>query len=1030
MSANLFFRARGSWCAQVVVASAAVLMLAGAAAAQGLQWQPLDEPGFGNTIASVQVSPHDAKRVIVSGTSSGIVLSKDGGATWGPATYLTESRMADVTFHPTQSQTVFAGTASGVAKSLDGGATWKIKSAGLTMPGGSAVASIQRVVCDPKNALRVLAFSGAPGASQGTTHGYVWQSIDGGESWGIHGTVHTGISIRTAGYAAGSSSTTLYALSARALFRSTNDGVSWTQVLPTNLSPALPYALALHPTNPSVLWVSHYGSYGVTKSVDGGATWAQSSTGLDLLPAGEYRHLVVSELDPQVLYAARLEGVTAGAVSNLGVFRSGDGGASWSRVLGVANQPKTAVPVTSGVSWVEVAPSDPTKVFAVTNGSLLSSASSGSAWIDASATPSATGNGWNGKGLTGWNARGFRFHPYATGKRIMLTTTAVWVSDGADAPWVRATGISGAVDVTFSQATPNLLYATSTGGASWAVLKSTDGGLTWSTLPRPGGLSGQTITPHGIYTHPTQSNRVWAVLAGSVWYSQDSGVTWISQPIASSGYCGWIEPDPKNPLTFYVTAAAGVFKTQNGSTYALMTGSPTAPLGTDTRVAVDPSDTTRLYAVRYLSPGFWRYTSTSGWTQWQSAPTDYLADVVVDPKNPNRVVGIAREQGPGPMSPTSTGVYVVENALGTSPTVTQQNTGLALLRLQTVRFSPDGTKLVVGTDGRGFFQATTGTITPPPPPPPSGDGLPYGGTSRLVPNRVEAEHYNTGGQGVAYHDTTTSNYGGQLRTTDFVDIGASNDVGGGHFVGWTAAGEWLKYTITPAYAGTYYLKFRYAGTGTGSVRVEFGGVDKTGAVSLPSTGSFTTWKDKTVAVTLAAGQQTMKINVLSSGFNLNYVELTNPTVVSTRSLYLEAENAAVRGATWTVVNDTTASGGKYIAVPSGVNSQTAPPGSSGVVTYALNALGAGTYKVWGRVIAPSGTADSFWVRMNGGSWIEWRNLPLGTTWRWDDVHNSQAGGAVATFNLAAGNHTLDIAYREGGARLDRLFITADGLTPQ
>jgi hypothetical protein len=54
--------------------------------------------------------------------------------------------------------------------------------------------------------------------------------------------------------------------------------------------------------------------------------------------------------------------------------------------------------------------------------------------------------------------------------------------------------------------------------------------------------------------------------------------------------------------------------------------------------------------------------------------------------------------------------------------------------------------------------------------------------------------------------------------------------------------------------------------------------------------------------------------------------------------------------------------------------------------------------------------DSFWVRMDEGSWIKWNNIPdfCGR------VSNSDAGGAAVTFTLAAGTHRLELATRETG----------------
>jgi len=46
---------------------------------------------------------------------------------------------------------------------------------------------------------------------------------------------------------------------------------------------------------------------------------------------------------------------------------------------------------------------------------------------------------------------------------------------------------------------------------------------------------------------------------------------------------------------------------------------------------------------------------------------------------------------------------------------------------------------------------------------------------------------------VAYSDSDDRNEGGKYRTDCGVDI--DTIAGGGYVVGWTATGEWLKYTV-------------------------------------------------------------------------------------------------------------------------------------------------------------------------------------------------------------------------------------------
>src|SRR5258708_5262982 len=67
---------------------------------------------------------------------------------------------------------------------------------------------------------------------------------------------------------------------------------------------------------------------------------------------------------------------------------------------------------------------------------------------------------------------------------------------------------------------------------------------------------------------------------------------------------------------------------------------------------------------------------------------------------------------------------------------------------------------------------------------------PFYGHVLQLPGLWQAEAFDNGGEGVAYHDTTAVNEGGAFRNTG-VDIEPTLDVGGGYNVGWTHAGEWL-----------------------------------------------------------------------------------------------------------------------------------------------------------------------------------------------------------------------------------------------
>jgi beta-glucanase (GH16 family)/uncharacterized protein involved in high-affinity Fe2+ transport len=157
----------------------------------------------------------------------------------------------------------------------------------------------------------------------------------------------------------------------------------------------------------------------------------------------------------------------------------------------------------------------------------------------------------------------------------------------------------------------------------------------------------------------------------------------------------------------------------------------------------------------------------------------------------------------------------------------------------------------------------------------AGEG-PYGGTPAAIPGTVQAENYDTGGQGVGY-DVSSTNGSANSYRPDGVDIEATTDTGGGYDIGWAAAGQWFKYTVNVATAGTYTVGFRVAAPGavTDALHItNSSGVNLTGSVSIPATGGYQTWTNVSATVTLPAGEQTLTLDQDAAGWNINYFSFT------------------------------------------------------------------------------------------------------------------------------------------------------------
>src|SRR4030095_9096142 len=157
---------------------------------------------------------------------------------------------------------------------------------------------------------------------------------------------------------------------------------------------------------------------------------------------------------------------------------------------------------------------------------------------------------------------------------------------------------------------------------------------------------------------------------------------------------------------------------------------------------------------------------------------------------------------------------------------------------------------------------------------------PFGGAPIPLPGTFEAENFEKRGEGVAYHDNVAGNAGGQYRTSENVDIIVSADsAGGGFVVNNFETGEWLEYTVNIAAAGQYESAIRAATNWTSNpvkFHVEIDGVDRTGSVVVPVTGSWSTfqWVAKG-GVSLPAGQHVLRLVSDAQYFDVNQIRVTS-----------------------------------------------------------------------------------------------------------------------------------------------------------
>jgi endoglucanase len=175
---------------------------------------------------------------------------------------------------------------------------------------------------------------------------------------------------------------------------------------------------------------------------------------------------------------------------------------------------------------------------------------------------------------------------------------------------------------------------------------------------------------------------------------------------------------------------------------------------------------------------------------------------------------------------------------------------------------------------------------------------PFLGHPQAIPGRVQAEFYDIGGQGVAYNDTDAENQGSgklnkgnkwvdRFRENEGVDIsytktGIDKTVDGADekpgelYLGWTAPGEWVKYTIEAREAGTYVISAHLSSrTDDAAISLAFDGGPAAGPIALPTTGHWHKWRIASwlAEVKLEKGLHVMTLAVLTEGnFNIDYLE--------------------------------------------------------------------------------------------------------------------------------------------------------------
>ncbi|MGE0448694.1 MAG: carbohydrate-binding protein [Vicinamibacterales bacterium] len=350
--------------------------------------------------------------------------------------------------------------------------------------------------------------------------------------------------------------------------------------------------------------------------------------------------------------------------------------------------------------------------------------------------------------------------------------------------------------------------------------------------------------------------------------------------------------------------------------------------------------------------------------------------------------------------------------------------------------SNDATVLARSTDGGAASVAAAATAS-------SGPSSPYLGSPISLPGTVNAADFDNGGEGTAFYDTSPGNAGGAYRSTH-VDLESSTD--GGYNVGWTAAGEWLNYSVTVASAGAYTVQLRVAAAnGGGTIRVGFNKSNVWTPVSVGSTGGWQNWSTVSLPVTLNAGSQLLTVLFETGGVNLSKIVVGSASSSGSSGAGTASPSstslAPLGGTPWPIpgtiqaedfdeggpgvaYNDTTSgnSGGAYrntnvdLEAGAGGGYNVGWTAASEYLNYTVNVASAGNYTVQLRV--SSAPSASLRVGFNGPSNV-WAAVPVPSTGGWQNWTTVNV-----PVTLGAGRQVMTLLVESGGANLDKATIVA------
>ncbi len=386
------------------------------------------------------------------------------------------------------------------------------------------------------------------------------------------------------------------------VWRTDNAGRTWTPVF--NTGPAAVGAIAIAPSDPATIYIGtgqpepRYdvaGGAGVFRTTDGGTTWKA----LGLRDTRHIGRIFIDPANPNIVVVAAL-GHLFGPNAERGVFRSADGGATWTHVLDPGAQ--------TGAVDLTADPADARTMFAATwqarqypwqsyftpiagpGSGIYKSVDGGRSWNRLS------GNGWPTGDLGRISLAATRI---AGGLRVYAVISAaaaggLYRSDDGGMHWVRVNADPSftnyyASRVSVAPDDANVVYLVgqsvrrcTNGGAACTIIKGAPGGDDY----------------HGVWINPLHPDHLATVSDQGTAVSVDGGRSWSSWYNQPTGQFYHLATDQRFPYTIYAGQQdSGTVAIRSRSDYGSIGYRDWHSVGGDERDydIPDPADPTIVY---------------------------------------------------------------------------------------------------------------------------------------------------------------------------------------------------------------------------------------------------------------------------------------------------------------------------------------------------------------------------------------------------------------------------------------------------